>query len=106
MTPGSPPESWSAHHTSGDLKLALPPEVVEQIAWRAAEILAERGQPQVAAEAWITLAEAAEYLACKPRRLYALKAAGRIPHRKDGERVLFRRSELDRWLVEGGGRVP
>jgi excisionase family DNA binding protein len=49
---------------------------------------------------------AAEHLACPRSRVYALGAARRIPHRRDGSRLLFRRSELDAWLEGGGGLRP
>lgn len=46
-------------------------------------------------EPWIDVEQAAEYLGCKPQRIYNLKHEGRIPYRKDGSKLLFRRSELD-----------
>jgi excisionase family DNA binding protein len=48
----------------------------------------------------------AEHLSCGRSRVYALVSAGRIPYRKDGSRLLFRRSELDGWLAGGGGVRP
>lgn len=49
-------------------------------------------------EAWVGVQEAAEHLGCKPQRIYNLVHDQAIPHRKDGSRLLFRRSELDAWL--------
>jgi excisionase family DNA binding protein len=86
------------------LSLAFPPELVEAIAERAAEMLADRRAPEL--EAWIGVEEAAEHLACPKSRVYGLSSAGRIPHRKDGSRLLFRRSELDEWLDRGGAKRP
>lgn len=51
-----------------------------------------------AAEAWIGVQQAAEYLACPPKRIYNLVHQAAIPFHKDGSRLLFRRSELDAWL--------
>jgi excisionase family DNA binding protein len=58
------------------------------------------------AEPWIGVRDAAAHLACPRSRIYALVSAGRIPHRKDGSRLLFRRSELDSWLTQGGAVRP
>ncbi|MGN6166743.1 MAG: helix-turn-helix domain-containing protein [Solirubrobacteraceae bacterium] len=73
-----------------------------------AALLAPR-MPQPAAEepsGWLDVTAAAEYLACKPARIYALTSARRIPFTKDCSRLLFNRRELDRWLADGGGRRP
>jgi excisionase family DNA binding protein len=43
----------------------------------------------------LTVEEAATYLACAPKRIYELKAQGRIAHFRDGKRLLFRREDLD-----------
>lgn len=87
------------------LTLDLPPELVEQIAERAAELVAERAGDGEA-DRWLTVAEAAEYLRCSTGRIYQLVSARRIPYSKDGSRTLFRRSELDRWVEQGGARCP
>ncbi len=84
-----------------DVSLAVPEHLVEAIAQRAAELVAER---DVKPEAWIGVAEAAEHLACPRSRIYRLVSMRRIPHCKDGSRVLFRRSELDAWVAQGGAR--
>ena len=81
------------------LSLSLPDELVEAIAQRAADILAER-QPQAAPEL-LTVAEAAEYLRCGRQRVYDLVSQGRVPYLKDGARVLIRRADLLAYLDEG-----
>jgi excisionase family DNA binding protein len=53
----------------------------------------------IASEPWIDVHGAAEHLACKRRRIYDLVEQGRIPHHRDGSRLLFRRSELDASLA-------
>jgi excisionase family DNA binding protein len=85
------------------LTIDLPEELVERIAERAAELLADRESP---ASHWLTVLEAAEYLRCPKSRIYSLVSARRIPHVKDGSRTLFARSELDTWLRDGGGKRP
>lgn len=78
--------------------------LVEAIARRAAEIVTERLAHEP--EPWVGVREAAAHLACKPQRIYDLvhrKDETRIPHRKEGGRLLFKLSQLDRWVEEGGG---
>lgn len=52
-------------------------------------------------EPWIDIDGAAAHLDMPKSRLYRLTSAGRVPHVKQGQRVRFRRSDLDRWLHEG-----
>jgi len=47
---------------------------------------------------WMNVDQAADYLAWSKKRLYNLVSKAEIPHRKQGNRLLFNRSELDRWL--------
>jgi excisionase family DNA binding protein len=86
----------SAHEP---LALHVPDVLVERIAERAAEILADR--LAAGSEPWIDVEQAAEHLACKPRRIYELVAQRRVPVHRDGRRLLFRRSDLDAALEEG-----
>ena len=87
------------------LALDVPPELLEAIAARAAELVGERQAPDDG-DGWMTVAEAAEYLRCPKSRVYSLVSARRIPFEKDGSRTLFRRSELDEWVRNGGGKRP
>jgi len=104
--PARPPRTFEApERTNGSaLSLAVPEALVEAVAQRVADLLAERSAPEP--EPWIGVEQAAEHLACPRSRVYALSSAGRIPHRKDGSRLLFRRSELDDWLEQGGAKRP
>lgn len=86
------------------LTLALPDALVEAVAARAAELVAERLEAKP--EPYIALEQAAAYLACPRSRIYSLVSAERIPVHRDGSRLLFRASELDTWLENGGGRRP
>jgi excisionase family DNA binding protein len=47
---------------------------------------------------WMNVVAAAEYLQWPKKRLYNFVATNEIPHRKQGNRLLFNRSELDTWL--------
>lgn len=80
------------------LSLTLPPDALEAIAQRAAELLAERQPAGTIASPWLTTTEAAEYLRCKPQRVFDLTSSGRLRVRKDGSRNLYRREDLDAYL--------
>jgi excisionase family DNA binding protein len=89
------------------LSVSVPPELVEAIAQRAAEIVLEqRGEPFDAAAGFLDVAGAAEFLACEPGRIYSLVSARRIPHHRDGTRLLFDRDELREYVQSGGARRP
>jgi excisionase family DNA binding protein len=49
-------------------------------------------------DAWIGVPEAAAHLGCKPQRIYDLVGQRRIPHAREGSRLLFRRRDLDEWV--------
>jgi excisionase family DNA binding protein len=86
------------------LAIDLPPELIETIVELVIERIAEDQVP--VEDGWLTVAEAADYLRCPKSRIYGLVSARRIPFEKDGSRTLFRRSKLDAWLQDGGGRRP
>jgi hypothetical protein len=87
------------------LALALPDDIVEAIAARAAEIVADR--PAVGEDGWLRGADRiAAYIDCPRSRVYALTSARRIPVHHDGSALIARRSELDRWVRDGGGVRP
>ena len=81
-------------------------ELVERIARRAAELVVEQsGEPND--DGWLRGAERiAAYIDAPRSRVYALVSAKRIPVLHDGSALIARRSELDRWLLPGGGRRP
>ncbi len=98
------------HSPNAGLALTLPSELLDVLAERVADVLVERGLVVAGAasspEPWISVAEAATHLACSRSRVYSLVSVGRIPHEKDGSRVLFRRSALDAWVASGGAKRP
>jgi len=55
----------------------------------------------VAVSPYLTVVEAAEYLRCRPQRIYDLLSSRRLSKRKDGSRVLVERTELDRLVAQG-----
>jgi len=48
---------------------------------------------------FMTIDEAADYLRCKPQRIYDLVYSGRLGRHKDSGRVLIRRSELELYVT-------
>lgn len=88
------------------LSVTVADELVERIAHRAAELLAEQlGAP--AEDGWLRGAERiADYIDAPRSRVYALVSARRIPVHHDGSALIARRSGLDRWLLRGGGLRP
>jgi excisionase family DNA binding protein len=81
-------------------------ETLVALADRLAPIVAARIRTHQQAIPWLDVGAAAKHLACPRSRIYALVSARRIPHHKDGSRLLFRREELDEWVRSGGGRRP
>jgi hypothetical protein len=74
------------------LSLDVPPELVEAIAERAAELVLERRSNRTP---WMTRPEAAAYMRLPESRLE--KDRG-IPCHHEGRRVLYHRGELDAYL--------
>jgi excisionase family DNA binding protein len=83
------------------LEIELTDAQLEAIAQRAAELVADRQD-----DGFMNVDQAAEFLACNPDRIYALKSAGRIPFHKDGSRLLFDRDELREYVRNGGAKRP
>ena len=97
--PRTPSYSPSSKRQNGSrLSLAVPDELVEVLAERVVDLLVEclPNRP----EPWLNVEGAADYLACKPDRVYDLTREGRLRFAKDGTRLLFRREWLDACLEE------
>ena len=76
--------------------LTLPPEALEAIAQRAAELVLEQlGQDNGSSSPWLSLAEAAEYLRVSERQLQRLVARGKVRSSTIGRRRLLHRDDLD-----------
>ena len=76
-------------------------ELVDAIAERVVDRLAERPPTQTEPTPWLDVGAAARYLACESHRIYDLVSAGRLHCARDGRRLLFRREWLDEALVDG-----
>jgi excisionase family DNA binding protein len=87
------------------LTLDLPPELIETIAQRVAEILTEH-QNGHEPDAYLDVPGAAEFLACPTSRIYSLVSAKRLPVHRDGSRLLFDRAELRAYVANGGAKRP
>ena len=75
---------------------SLPQDAIEAIAREVVKLMgASTGRTT---SGWLTVPQAAEHLGWPKQRLYKLTAAGAIPHRKHGQRLLFNQTELDEWL--------
>ncbi len=84
--------------TETTVALTLPPDLVDLVAERAAEILSER-QPPDTSPAWLDTAAAEEYAGMKPGRLHDLKQRRKIaPAGWDGRKPMYRREDLDAYL--------
>jgi excisionase family DNA binding protein len=92
----STPAPFGADERS--IRLDVPPEIIEAVARRAAEIVA--AEQSSAVSPWLSTEQAAEYIAAKPARVHDLVALGKLTPRRDGRRLLFKRSDLDAY-VEG-----
>ena len=96
-------------YSNGSLAIAAPPELIEAIAERAAEIVMERSRPEPEANGWLRGASAiADYIGAPASRVYALGNCkpSRIPVHRDGSALIAKRSELDAWMRSGGGKRP
>lgn len=73
--------------------LALAPAFLDQLA-DAVSVRVSAPSP------WMNVDRAAEYLDYPKKRIQNLTSQKRIPHYKEGGRVLYRRDELDAWLAD------
>jgi excisionase family DNA binding protein len=92
----TPSISPNGDRTNLTARLDLPPELVEAVAGRVAELLADR--LDAASRPYLDVDEAAAYLRCSPQRIYDLVSAGRLRPHRDGRRVLLTREALDACL--------
>jgi excisionase family DNA binding protein len=81
--------------SAGALELQVPDAFVQAIAERVADLLADNLSGASPSEPWIGVEQAAEHLACPTSRIYDLVSQRRLTPRRDGRRLLFKRSHLD-----------
>lgn len=78
-----------------------------RLADKLAPLLVDRLTPRTSGEGWLRGAdEIAAYIGSPRSRVYALASARRIPVQRDGSALVARRSGLDSWLQNGGGKRP
>jgi excisionase family DNA binding protein len=85
------------------LTVSFPPELVDQIVARVAEVVLARlesakGDPT---PEWLTTDQAAAYIGAKRQRIYDLVNQRKLNPAKDGRLSKFRRTELDAYLERG-----
>ena len=85
--------------------LALPAELVEQIAARAAKLVIDQ-LDQTGAHGFLDVSGAAAFLSCPESRIYALVSARRLPVHRDGSRLVFDPAELRDYVRNGGAKRP
>ncbi len=83
------------------MNIQLPDDLIEQIAERIANKLSDTLSQPTSQTPWLTPETAALHLGCRKRRIYDLVSDDRIPVHREGNRLLFRRDELDRWILSG-----
>jgi excisionase family DNA binding protein len=91
-----------------ELARALIAELDDETLDRLAELLAPRIAGRLNAGddgSWLRGAGAiAAYIGAPRSRVYALASQGRIPVQRDGSALVARKSDLDEWISQGGGR--
>jgi excisionase family DNA binding protein len=83
------------------LALTLPPELLETLAQRIAQLLHDQiRMAEPARSPWLDFQAACAYLGFSRDTLYKLTAARAIPCRKkaSGQGLRFHRDELDAWM--------
>jgi hypothetical protein len=93
---------------SDELTISLPDDLFEAIAERAAELVAER-RCATTDDGWLRRADRiAAWIGAPVSRVYALAACKppRIPVHRDGSTLVAKRSDLDAWMRNGGGKRP
>jgi excisionase family DNA binding protein len=76
-----------------DLSLTLPPEELEALAQRIADVLEDRRD-----DGFLNANGAAEYLGLSRKAVYALVERRKLPHHRPAGRLLFDRAELRAWV--------
>jgi excisionase family DNA binding protein len=77
---------------------ALAP-VLDELVDRVVELVLARLEGAAAGSPYLNVREAAEYLRCKPQRIYDLLSSRRLMKYGDGGRPLLLRSELDEYVA-------
>ena len=81
-------------------ELEISEEVIELIAARAAQLTWQLELEENPPSPYMTADEAAEFLRCKPKRIYDLRTSGRLTRLNEGGRALVLRTEIERMVVD------
>jgi excisionase family DNA binding protein len=73
---------------------------VEAIAQRAALLMRQLELEENPPSPYMTVDEAAEFLRCRPKRIYDLRTSGRLARYSEGGRALVLRAEVERLVVD------
>ena len=84
--------------------LSFDDEFLDELAERIAERLGAAGGADD--HGFLDVDGAARYMSCPKSRIYSLVSAKRLPHHRDGSRLLFDRAELREFVRRGGARRP
>lgn len=82
-----------------NFEIPIPPELVDAIAELVAQRLRQLELTENPPSPYMTVDEAAEFLRCAPKRIYDLRADGRLSRVSEGSRALVVREELERLVV-------
>lgn len=89
---------------TGSMTFSVPPEIIEAIAERAAEIAIEQVRSEFALmveiSPYMTVQEAAEFLRCSRQRVDDLLSQRRLTRLKEGARTLILREEVQAYVRE------
>ena len=86
-----------------NVEIHLPDAVLEQLAQRVADILEARTTTRTSVTStrrWLTIAEAAEVLRCRPQRIRNLRSARRLTPYVEGGRALCDGAEVENLVEE------
>jgi excisionase family DNA binding protein len=86
------------NHLASALIAELDDAALDELADRLAPRLVDRLGQNKEPPPWLNASEAASFLACSRERLYDLVQLHKLEPRRDGRRLLFRRSDLDAYL--------
>jgi excisionase family DNA binding protein len=84
------------------LNLELPAELIEAIAVRAAQLVAEtrhEGRDHFTESPYMTIPEAAVFLRCTRQRIDDLLSSRRLTRIKEGRRTLIARAEIESYVT-------
>jgi excisionase family DNA binding protein len=80
---------------------ALDDDALDALADLLAPRIADR-LPRQADDCWLDSQSAAEYLSVPRSRIHDLVGLRRLPVHRDGRKLIFRKSDLDRYLAVSG----